>query len=53
MPDEKRVTKGRYIGDCPKCGLVLADFDKELTNGRKCPRCNRQTPDVDLTVRGL
>ena len=46
MDEETKVRRGKYMGDCSECGLMLADYDKELTNGRQCPRCLKQTPDA-------
>lgn len=34
------MKQGKYIKDCPRCGLMLASFD--IKKGRKkpvCPRC--------------
>lgn len=35
-----KMKRGKYIKDCPRCGLMLAIFD--IVKGRKkpvCPRC--------------
>jgi len=34
------VRKGRYVGKCPNCGLVLAEFDL-LKDKYKCPTCGK------------
>ena len=34
------IRKGAFMGYCPACGLVIAEFDKLQTNYR-CPGCDK------------
>lgn len=41
MAEEAKSTnarRGKYVGDCPKCSLMLASFD-ERKGKYVCPRC--------------
>ena len=38
---DTKITKGKYIGDCPKCKLILANFDKKGSIAGICPRCEK------------
>jgi len=47
MDEHSKVRKGKYVCDCASCGLLLADFDKQLAHGIQCPRCLKQTEAAD------
>lgn len=38
-PKGKDLRKGKHVGYCTKCDLMLADYDKLQVNYR-CPRCD-------------
>ena len=38
----KQSRKGKFVGYCPHCGLMLADFDKVKVKYR-CARCDKLT----------
>lgn len=44
-----RIVSGKYIGNCPKCRLVLAAFDPvNVSLQVKCPRCDAKSAVADL-----
>lgn len=36
------ILKGRYAGQCPHCGMMLAEFDIQKDGKLDCPRCKRR-----------
>lgn len=60
-PQPSNLRKGKYVGDCPECRLVLCDLDKIEGSRFYCPRCGniskrdmlfirKNNKDIDVTT---
>lgn len=39
---------GKYIGNCPTCGMILYEHDYVREGKRCCPHCNEYHTEAEL-----